>query len=647
MKSILGTKKIADSTRMQTLLQLGWDLTFYDPDSARIYLYECIDLATKNNSDINIGNGYAYIGSSYFKEDQFDSALYYYQKAERYYLKDSSAESKDNLIVNRMSMGTIALQQNRYETALNHYFTVIDHLEKSSAANNWANLLTAYANIGLVYNDMKQYDKALEYHTRAIHICNLHPEEMKKKVQVQMFIAMDLLNLKKFDSVLPALDTAEAIAKKLHSAYFYAALYATKARYYNDIKDYGSAIAVAKNALTYTEKNNQQFEKANILHQLGISYFGLGNYAGSLQYFLPALAINRALGDKTREKASLHYLAKAYTRNNNYRAGNAYFQQYIALSDSLHAAETQKKINEIENKYQAEKKQQSIMALQKDNLLQKVKLKQRNTLSIALLGGCALLLLLAGLLYKNFRNKNDLLRQKEKLHRQQLNEMEHERKLLAARSVMKGQEEERSRLARDLHDGIGGLLSGVKLSMSNMKGNVFLSLENAQSFNNVIAQLDQSIAELRRVSHNMMPEALIKYGLKEALENYCENLNLSAAAAERPGNIQVQLQTYGMERRMEQSTEIVIYRMIQELLNNVIKHADAKNVLIQLVRENDRFSLTVEDDGKGFDISEIENKSGAGLANIRARAAYLDGSVDIVSQKGEGASIHIEGSCTG
>jgi signal transduction histidine kinase len=169
-----------------------------------------------------------------------------------------------------------------------------------------------------------------------------------------------------------------------------------------------------------------------------------------------------------------------------------------------------------------------------------------------------------------------------------------------------------------------------------MKGNVFLSEENARSFENVITQLDQSISELRRVSHNMMPEALIKYGLKEALENYCENLNLSQ-------KIHVQLQTYGMESRMEQSTEIVVYRIIQELLTNVIKHAEAKKVLIQLVREGDRFNLTVEDDGKGFDVREI--KGGAGLFNIKARIDYLNGTMDIVSQKGEGTSVHIEGNC--
>lgn len=172
-----------------------------------------------------------------------------------------------------------------------------------------------------------------------------------------------------------------------------------------------------------------------------------------------------------------------------------------------------------------------------------------------------------------------------------------------------------------------------------MKGNVWLSEENAMSFNNVIVQLDQSIAELRRVSHNMMPEALIKFGLKEALENYCENLRLS-------GNIQVNLQTHGLEKRMDQNTEIVIYRIIQELLNNVIKHAEARNVLIQLFREGDRFNLTVEDDGKGFDAKRDEIQSGAGLANIRARTEYLDGTVDIVSAAGEGTSVNIEGSCS-
>jgi signal transduction histidine kinase len=134
----------------------------------------------------------------------------------------------------------------------------------------------------------------------------------------------------------------------------------------------------------------------------------------------------------------------------------------------------------------------------------------------------------------------------------------------------------------------------------------------------------------------MMPEALIKFGLKEALENYCESLNLS-------GKINVALQIYGLEQRLEQNTEIILYRIIQELLNNVVRHSDAKNVLIQLVQESSRFTLTVEDDGKGFDINKIKNNNSAGLSNIRARAEYLGGTVDIRSAPGEGTSIYIEG----
>jgi signal transduction histidine kinase len=367
---------------------------------------------------------------------------------------------------------------------------------------------------------------------------------------------------------------------------------------------------------------------------MGFIYRDMKKYVESADQLYKALILVRQINNKNLEAGILKSLARAESEMGNTTQSVHHYQEYINLSDSLKEQESKRKINEIENKYQSEKKEASIIALQKDNQLQKSTLDQRRTFIISLTVGCILLLFVALLFYKNFKTKNRLLLQSEKLHQQQLSELETERKLEAAEFVMKGQEEERSRLAKDLHDGVGGLLSGVKLSMSNMKGNVFLSEENAHSFNNVISQLDQSIAELRRVSHNMMPEALVKYGLKEALENYCENLNLS-------GKIKVQLQIYNMEKRMEQNTEIVIYRIVQELLNNVIKHADAKSVLIQLSREKDRFNLTVEDDGKGFNISE--HTPGAGLANIKARAEYLNGSVDIISAKGEGTSVNIEG----
>lgn len=315
-------------------------------------------------------------------------------------------------------------------------------------------------------------------------------------------------------------------------------------------------------------------------------------------------------------------MAEVKKAQGDFKAALSFREKYDVLNDTINNETMRNDIHLLEKKYNVAKKDNEIADQQLVILKNKAVIQHKNNLNAVLIAGILVLLIIGLLVYKNF------------VHRHA--ELKKQQQLTAAQSVLKGEETERSRLARDLHDGVGGLLAGVKFSMSHMKGNIILTEENAEAFNNVILQLDQSISELRRVSHNMMPETLIKYGLRETLENYCESLNQS-------GKLQVKLQTYNLQQRMDQNTEIVIYRIIQELLNNVIKHADAKNVLIQLVRENNRFNLTVEDDGKGFDMNEVTR--GAGLANIKARAEYLNGNADIVSKKGEGTSVHIEGIC--
>jgi len=200
--------------------------------------------------------------------------------------------------------------------------------------------------------------------------------------------------------------------------------------------------------------------------------------------------------------------------------------------------------------------------------------------------------------------------------------------------LLKGQEEERSRMARDLHDGLGGMLSGVKLSLGAMKGNIILSEENGNLFSRVLDQLDHSINEMRRVAHNMMPEALVKLGLQQAIQDYCDGLAESITT-------KFKVQIHGLEKRMEESTEIVIYRIVQELLNNIVKHANATEVLVQLMRHDANLTITIEDNGNGFDVGSSENK-GSGLGNVRSRVDYLKGQMDIQSHPGKGTSIHID-----
>jgi signal transduction histidine kinase len=201
--------------------------------------------------------------------------------------------------------------------------------------------------------------------------------------------------------------------------------------------------------------------------------------------------------------------------------------------------------------------------------------------------------------------------------------------------MLKGQEEERSRLAKDLHDGLGGLLSGVKFSLSNMKDNLIVTPDNMAVFERSLDMLDTSIKELRRVAHNMMPEMLTKFGLDEALREYSNSVTATKL-------LNVKYQSFGMHERLAKSFEIIIYRIVQELINNVLKHSLSSDVLVQLVKEGHRVNVLVEDNGKGFDTSILETNKGAGWTSIKSRVDYLRGRIDIHSEINKGTSVTME-----
>jgi two-component system, NarL family, sensor kinase len=194
-------------------------------------------------------------------------------------------------------------------------------------------------------------------------------------------------------------------------------------------------------------------------------------------------------------------------------------------------------------------------------------------------------------------------------------------------------ETERSRLAKDLHDGMGGLLSGIKLTLNSVADTV--PERNTVLFTKANNQLDTAIREMRRVAHNMMPEALLKFGLGEAIQDYCDGINETNV-------VRMKYTQIGSLQMLDQSTEIVLYRIIQELTNNALKHAAPKNIFIQITKHAKGFTITVEDDGKGFDSKTQPEGKGTGLKNVRSRIEYLKGSIVTDSEQGKGTSIIIE-----
>ena len=273
----------------------------------------------------------------------------------------------------------------------------------------------------------------------------------------------------------------------------------------------------------------------------------------SIKNYKIAIEVSTKMNSNKIRAWAYDWLSVVYQIQKNYYQAFTYMKNYEYLYDSIVTEENFKRLAAVEHKYELGKKDNEIISLGFSN-------KKKSLQNKIVIGAAVALLFISFLGYRNFKSK-------QKLQQQQIAELEKEKQLQAVDAMLKGQEEERGRLAKDLHDGLGGMLSGVKLSFSNMKENLILDADNAVRFEKSISQLDNTIAELRKVAHNLMPEALVKFGLKSAVEDFCETLQSSSGC-------KIMYQQLGAERDLENIANVNIYRIIQELVNNAVKHAN-------------------------------------------------------------------------
>jgi signal transduction histidine kinase len=318
---------------------------------------------------------------------------------------------------------------------------------------------------------------------------------------------------------------------------------------------------------------------------------------------------------------SYDWAAYAYELMGDFKNAFYYSRDYTNVADSIGSEDNFKAMADIQNKYERQRKDNEIVKLNAAN-------KQKNTVNKILVASAFTLLLIGFLGYRNFKNRQQLQQAK-------ITELEKDKKLMAIDAMLKGQETERSRIAKDLHDGLGGMLSGTKLSFINMKENLVLTPENAILFDKSLTMLDNTIGDLRKVAQNLMPEALVKFGLNEAIRDFCDSIKDSF-------DVNIQYQQMGEERKIDGTPAIFIYRIIQELVNNALKHAAAKQIFVQLTTGAGKVAIAVEDDGKGFSMNDAANSKGAGLSNIKYRVQYFNGTIDIVTAPGNGTSVTIE-----
>ncbi|HRH35020.1 MAG TPA: sensor histidine kinase [Catalimonadaceae bacterium] len=389
--------------------------------------------------------------------------------------------------------------------------------------------------------------------------------------------------------------------------------------FYNDLNEPLKAIPFAKQAYQFGKESNNTRLVIKAAYRLMRANLKAKIYADARQFALEILELSKDQKAALEVLYSYETLYLVEAANKDFEKALTYHISYVDMVDSMHKQQIDSKLLDLETRFETSRKEKQILLLEKEKDRQKA-------IIIGLISGVLVVIGAGFLIYRNISIRR-------KIAESEVIQLQKERQLIATNSLLKGQDEERSRLARDLHDGLGGMLSGLKFSLNNMKGTMILEEKNAEAFSSSINQLDGVITELRRVAHSMMPEALVRFGLKEASQDLCDQMA-------KTSGLNIHFQAIGFDVELGQSVSLALYRIEQELLNNILKHAEATEITVQLVKDERQISLTVEDNGKGFDPSFIQ--TGAGLTSIKTRVEALGGRLDIQSKPGEGTSIVVE-----
>lgn len=366
-----------------------------------------------------------------------------------------------------------------------------------------------------------------------------------------------------------------------------------------------------------------QSEEANLYYNMGILYKDMNQPDSAIYLLIRSSELAKQIHEPEKLMDNYKLLAEIWADKGDYMKAYQYHVQFTTLNDSLLNAEKISSISEMQTKYDTEKKEQQITLLDEQG---KTRMAQRNFF----IAGSIVLLLGLFVLTFYYLQRQKLAKKNEQIAQQKIEGLLNETEIKTYNAMIEGQEEERKRIATDLHDRLGSMLSTVKLLFSGLETKLDKAQqENALQYEKANSLLDDAVAEVRRISHNMNTGMVMSFGLETALQELCESIHSS-------GLIECKLLAYGMEERLPQATEIGVYRIVQELFSNILKHAKAQKVTVQLNRHEHSLNLTVEDDGVGFDVAEKRRSGGMGLKNLEARATKLNGTYHIDSTPGRG-----------
>lgn len=593
--------------------------------------------ARNANFSIGIGSILLLRGTYAHQQGKWANALAFFKEQidVAQFIKDTISRKK-TLMSGYSNIGSIYNTNGDYANALDYYIKGLQIMETMEPDPTSISIL--HANIATIYNQTNQYVNAEKY------LQKMHPYLEAARPDLTALYWSEKMNIAKAENdttgIKNCIDSLSNATKRLSMSKMQTlnaqyTLLDMEAYYLsNCLQKNEQAIGKMKDKLKIVEEIGSNSQVSATYASLGELYFKLGQYGIAQTYLLKSY--EQSLTDTVLSVAftSAKLLAEIYHKTGDKSKAYSFLQTAFQLNEKINAEEKLKQLNFLEANYQGEKKEKEIAKLTLSNTETELALTKRNrTMWIGGLLSGAIILLMA-LMYKQTKIKQTIAEQNQKLKDEQIKFLEHQQQVVSLQSMLNGQETERTRIAKDLHDGLGGLFSTVKMYFSTLQ-NQQVGLKESDLFNKSYEMVDTAAREVRRIAHNMMPEVLMKLGLNAALKDLCD---LTSAGK----LLKVSLELNGMENRLNASTEIMLYRIVQELLNNIVKHAHATTVIVQFIRDNERLSVVVEDDGRGFNTLEIENSKSAGLENIKSRVNYLNGKLAIESEQGTGTTVMMD-----
>lgn len=519
-------------------------------------------------------------------------------------------------------IGNVFYYLGQRDSSINYFYKALSIGDKLSNAEI---LARSHQGIGAIYGEQKNYAAALAERDKAVYWARKSNDDPFLLTSTLISQALGNFWMKKYTKAMEIYQEATPLAEKvkdykaLRTAYMNIAAIHLELKINRPIQEY------INKSLYYSSLMKNPFFDCETNMLVGLFYWRLGDPDKAINQLEKSILLGKHINARSQLKRAYDSLAVIYSFKKDYKKALHYFKEATLLKDSIQGEKTLKHLNELEVKYntaQMDKQltQKQLIIAQKD-----LELKQKSKWIIIPVVGIVVLALTSLLLFFYYQNK-------VKLQQQTLKLLEKEKEINLLEAMIQGEESERNRIARDLHDGVGGLLSAAKMQFSVLK-NVNGSTNHKTEFEQALHLLDESASEIRKTAHNLLPELLNRFGLEEAVDNYCQRVSAN--------KLRINFVCMGEIPRLKQSFELTIYRIVQELVNNCIKHSQATEILVQLSCHSDFLVVTVEDNGQGFNY-QPGKMDGIGLDQIHAKVNSVGGNIKIESIENKGTTVYLE-----